>query len=106
MNDDNYFKYNLTVLKSIIEFADDKRVKLFLYTPPAYYSYTENLDSCQLKRAIHTLTEMAGQYDQIKYFNFLRDSSFSELDFFDADHLNEIGAKKLTSKIDSLIHLN
>ena len=42
----------------------------------------------------------------VTYQNFLLDSSFSAIDFYDADHLDEIGAKKLTSKIDSLINLN
>jgi hypothetical protein len=40
----------------------------------------------------------------VKYLNLLTDKAFDEKDFYDADHLNEIGAKKFTLKIDSLIN--
>jgi len=104
--DDKYFTENVNVLKSIIEFAKNKGVKVFFYTPPAYHTYTENLDSIQLNQTINTLINISSKYDNVTYHNFLLDSSFSEIDFFDADHLDEIGAKKLTSKLDTLINQN
>ena len=76
---------------------------MFLYTPPAYHAYIENLDSIQLNETISTLLNLASKYENVTYRNFLLDTSFKEVDFFDADHLNEIGAKKLTSKIDTLL---
>lgn len=102
--DDKYFNENVNVLNSIIGFAKNKGVKVLFYTPPAYHTYTENLDSIQLNQTINTLINIASKYDNITYHNFLLDSSFLAKDFFDADHLNEIGAKKLTSKIDTLIN--
>lgn len=102
--DDKYFTENIKVLESIIEFAKNKGVKVFFYTPPAYHTYTENLDNLQLNQTINTLINVASKYDNVTYQNFLLDSSFSAIDFFDADHLDEIGAKKLTSKIDTLIN--
>ena len=44
------------------------------------------------------------QNKSIYYFDLLKDKSFKANDYFDADHLNEIGAKKLTMKLDSIIH--
>lgn len=102
--DDKNFKENVSVLNLIIEFAKNKGVEVFFYTPPAYHTYTENLDSIQLDQTINTLINISNKYDNVTYHNFLLDSSFSEIDFFDADHLDEIGAKKLTSKIDTLIN--
>lgn len=102
--DDKYFTENVNVLKSIIAFAKNKGVKVFLYTPPAYHTYTEQLDSIQLNQTINTLIDIANKYDNVSYQNFLSDTSFLAIDFFDADHLGEIGAKKLTSKIDTLIN--
>lgn len=104
--DDKYFMGNVNVLKSIIEFAKNKGVKVFFYTPPAYHTYTENLDSIQLNQTINTLINISSKYDNVTYHNFLLDSSFSEIDFFDADHLDEIGAKKFTNKLDTLINQN
>ena len=104
--DDKYFKGNINMLKHIIEFAKSKGVKVFIYTPPAYRTYIENLDSKQLNQTISTLKNIDNKYDNVTYHNFLFDSSFLAMDFFDADHLNEIGAKKLTCKIDTLIQRN
>lgn len=104
IKDDKYFVENVKTLESIIKFAKNKRIKIFFYTPPAYHTYTENLDSKQLNLTINTLIDISSKYDNVIYHNFLLDSSFSERDFFDADHLDEIGAKKLTCKLDTLIN--
>lgn len=104
--DEKYFTENVNILKSIILFAKNKGVKVFLYTPPAYYTYTKELDSIQLNQTINTSINMANIYDNVTYHNFLLDSTFSSIAFFDADHLDEIGAKKLTNKIETLINQN
>ncbi|HWY10915.1 MAG TPA: DUF1574 family protein, partial [Bacteroidia bacterium] len=97
---------NVNFLRSIIEFAKSKGVKVFLYTPPAYHTYTDNLDAKQLNQTIVTLINMANEYSNVKYHNFLLDPDFSSEDFYDGDHLNKSGAKKLTIKIDSIININ
>ena len=104
--DDRYFDENLNTIKAIIEFAEKKGIKVFFYTVPAYRTFVENLDSMQLKRTINTLNDLEKKYNNVVYRNYLEDKSYSEDDFFDADHLNEMGATKFTLKIDSLINLN
>jgi hypothetical protein len=104
--DDRFLEENIKILKSIIEFAKNKNVKVFLFTPPAYYTYVENLNRMQLIQTITTLIKIDNFYNNVAYLNFLEDSSFSAVDFYDADHLNEIGAKKFTIKLDSLIIRN
>ena len=104
--DDKYFIENISTIKSIIGFANEKGVRVFFYTPPAYSTYIENLDSNRLNRIINTMTNIDKEYDNVRYQNFLLDSTFTNVDFFDADHLDEIGAKKFTYKIDSLINQN
>ena len=37
------------------------------------------------------------------YKNYMYDKMFIENDFYDADHLNEIGAEKLTKLLNNLI---
>jgi hypothetical protein len=104
--EDKYFQDNVNILKSIIEFAKSKEVKVFFYTPPAYRTYTQNLNSRQINHTINTMIDLDAEYDNAVYYNFLLDSSFTTVDFFDADHVDEIGAKKLTRKIDSLVNKN
>lgn len=101
---DKSFSENIIALKSIFEFAINKGVKLFVYTPPAYHTYNENLDSTDVNQMIAILKSFDREHSNVAYANFLYDTSFSEADYYDAVHLNEAGAKKLTCKIDSLIN--
>jgi hypothetical protein len=39
---------------------------------------------------------MAEQNNNVRYLDLHNDKRFGKNDFFDADHLDEIGAKKLT----------
>jgi hypothetical protein len=101
-----FFNENVETLRSIISFARAKNIKILFLTSPAYKTYTQNLDNDQLSQTIKTLTEIVRSYPNTFYFNLLNDSTFTKDDFFDGDHLNEIGAKKLTLKVDSLLRIN
>ena len=101
---DEYVAENIQILKSIIEYAAKNRVKILLFTSPAYKTYTRNLDAVQLNRTVAAATMLDKTYDNTYYINLLNDKNFTENDFFDADHLNETGARKLTLKIDSLVN--
>ncbi len=103
VTDDSHFTENVEVLKSIVEFAKAKNVKVLLYMSPAYKSYVQNLDNNQLTRTINAVTKIASDYNNVLYFNLLTNDSFTSDDFSDADHLNDSGAKKLTLKLDSII---
>lgn len=100
-----YFNRNVQVLKSIIEYAKGKKVKIIFYTSPAYTTYVENLNPDQLKNTINTATKIANSYCNTVYFNLLTDSIFKKDDFFDADHLNEVGSKKFSIKMNNLIDI-
>jgi nucleoside-diphosphate-sugar epimerase len=100
---DEYFNENVEYLKSIIEFAKAKNITVLLFTSPAYKTYVRNLDNTQLSRSINAANHLTDTYSNAVYFNLLNDTIFTENDFHDSDHLNEIGAKKLTVKIDSLL---
>jgi hypothetical protein len=102
---DKYFIENINILKSIIGFAKKNGTKVLFYTTPAFHTYTNNLDNKQLNQTINTMMNFADKYENVTYYNFLFDSSFLANDFYDADHLNEFGSKKLTLKIDSIANL-
>ncbi|MET4141629.1 hypothetical protein [Pedobacter sp. UYP1] len=97
-----YYK-NKGVINRIIEIAKTKSVPVVFITCPAYKSYTSRLNQSQLKNTVHTISEFLRENPGTKYFDLLNDRSFIAGDFFDADHLNEIGAKKLSLKIDNLL---
>lgn len=97
------FRKNEEILTSIIKWSKNKDVKVILFTPPAYYTYRRNINKEQLDITTKKAFDVASKYDNCTYYNFFDDSSFTKVDYFDADHLNEIGAKKLSLKIDNLI---
>ena len=102
--DDHYFNEMCSVLDLIIVFAERKGIRLILFTPPAYEFYRTNLPQDQLYLTVHTASQIAQRHANCLYFNFLDNKSFTESDFYDADHLNEKGAQKLTFVIDSIIN--
>ena len=98
-----YFDKNVGILKSIIEFSLARNIHLVFITSPAYKTYVQNLNNNQLNQTVNSVTNLTQHYNNTQYINLLNDNTFNEIDFYDADHLNEIGAKKLTIKIDSLL---
>ncbi len=101
--DYRWFDRNSDLLASIVSFAKERNIKIILYTSPAYKTYIENLDKNQLNRTYEVIQKIVNSNANVKYYNFLNDKSFDRTDFYDGDHLNEIGAKKMTLKMDSLI---
>jgi hypothetical protein len=101
---DQYFEEMISMLDSIIDFAKKHKSELILFTPPAFKSYRDNLNQSQLNRTTQAVINIVNKSNNCSYFNLIEDKSFTDDDFYNADHLNEIGAKKLTLKIDSIIN--
>ncbi|MBK6647428.1 MAG: hypothetical protein IPG44_17050 [Anaerolineales bacterium] len=103
VEDDLYFDMNVEVLHSFISFADEHNVQIVFYTPPAFETYVENLNEEQLMKTIFTMQALDDRYSNVRYINFLTSDLFERGDYFDADHLNENGAKKLTLELAKLV---
>ena len=100
---ENHFADNSRKLKEILRIANNMGVKVLLYTPPAYYTYTQNLDHTQLNSTLNYASELPEIFKNTRYINLLSDKSFIKEDFYDADHLNKFGAKKLTLKLEGIL---
>jgi len=97
------YQTNLQLLDSIISFAEQKHIKVLLFTSPAYKSYVLHLSKSQLNGTFSAIKKLNTQHTSIRYYNLLQDSAFQAQDFYDADHLNEFGAKKLSLKVRLLL---
>jgi hypothetical protein len=95
--------YTVSILQEMIAFAKAKKLKLIFITSPAFKSYRQNLDTTQLAMVAKTMRRFVISDPNIFYYNWLSDESYTKSDFYDADHLNEIGARKLSIKIDSVL---
>lgn len=98
------FQENIQTLNNLANWCEKRKIKLLLFTPPAYSDYSKNLHPIQLKNTIEAAQKVASRHHNCKYFNLLNDTIFKETDYYDADHLSEIGAKKLSEIINLKIY--
>lgn len=87
---------NVQILKSIISWAEANNVHVLILTLPAYKTYTDHLNMTQLNTTIKTTQEICDEYSNCSYENFLTSSNFVAADFYNADHLSDVGAKKIS----------
>ncbi len=97
---------NMNLLKKIIEKSRSRGIKVVLLTPPARQSYISHLEERQLSMMKESIAFVLKKYPDVEYFDFISDERFFDDDFRDADHLNVIGAKKLTKIIDQSLFYN
>ncbi len=94
-----------TVRESYLKLARKNGVRIVIYTPPAWHSYTDKIDKRLFKITMDSVDNLCRKYSNVSYQNYLTDNSFQKDDFLDADHLNVVGAKKLSIRIDSIINV-
>jgi hypothetical protein len=89
---------NLSYLRTIINIAKKRGIRVFFVIAPSFITYYSNLDIKKLNRIYSTCELLAEEYDNVNFLDYLKDSRFTLKYFSDADHLNEKGAV-LFSKI-------
>ena len=94
----NFYLYdkNLKSLNRIITLCKKNNINIVFITTPTHKSYNENLNKTQLEKTTTTISELVKNNSNCKYLNLLKSEKFNDEDFYDADHLNEIGAEKLS----------
>ena len=103
-NFEEEYNKNLSYLNEIIKICNTRKIKLIMLTTPTWHTYSDNLDKNQLAITINTCNTLVKQNSNVTYLNLLNDTRFDSNDFFDADHLDEIGAKKLTKIINDTLY--
>jgi hypothetical protein len=96
INDPVCFSENARLLETFIRQAAEKNIRIIFYTSPAYTSYVQNMNPVLWKQTLDFTDSLIETYPNVSYHNFLTDPAFTETDYFDADHLNIVGAKKLS----------
>lgn len=95
----DYIDQNYTQMKELAEFCRSHHVQLVLITTPCWHSYYDNLNSEQLTK-MYELTHKFIQENNLPYFDYLKDSRFKADDFYDSNHLSDVGAIKFTKILD------
>ena len=90
------FNENLEVINSFSEFCSKRNISLVLLVPPTYYTFRENIDQSQLNKMMKTMNDFVKDHSHCYLLSWFDNSDFVEKDFYDADHLNEIGTEKFS----------
>lgn len=93
-------------LDSISHYCAHHNIQLILITTPTTPSFRANANKQQMAISSHTLHNLLTRYPHIQYHNYTNDPDFHPTDFYDADHLNQLGANKLTRKLSQAIKAN
>ncbi len=97
------YRENREAIDGFIKLSEKLNIKMVLITSPACRYYSKGVNKKQLKD-IQTLGyKLSKTFPHVYYKNYFGDKQFKDEDFYDADHLNERGARKLTMKVDSLL---
>ncbi len=97
---------NIAHIDNIIEIAKRHNAKVVLLNTPTHEVYREHLNAEQWQLMNNVCDSIALAHENVYRLNYFSDSTFVDDDFFDADHLNEYGAKRLSlmlsNELDSL----
>lgn len=94
------FLENISLFQDFLNFCGSKKMNLILVVTPATPYYLNCLLPEHKFVFYYVLNEVDGV---IHLLDLSDDSSFSDCDFNDTDHLNDSGARKLTTKILSVL---
>ena len=86
---------NYEVMKEIANFCKNRNIQLVLITTPCWHSYYDHLNGEQLAK-MYELTHKIQQEYNIAYFDYLKDPRFEADDFYDSNHLSDVGAIKFS----------
>lgn len=92
---------------SIINYLNQKNIKIIFYTPPYYKCFNQYFDKKSIETMRELMLKFKNNYD-IEYYNFSHDSIISSDNklFFNSDHLNKEGARRFSIKLKKKLNLN
>lgn len=96
-------KTNLQYLEWIIQDCQKRNINVILLTTPTFHTYYDVLNQDQVIEREEICNSLVQKYNHVIFLDLLKHEQFDEDDFFDADHLNEYGAEKLTKMLDEFI---
>jgi hypothetical protein len=104
INDNTYYNEERIALERIIQICLKRNIKVLLVLAPAYPDYLSLCDKTKLQITLNTCMQFKNTYKNVSYVNFLTDTSFQAPDYYDAVHLNEKGAKKMSLKVNDVLN--
>ena len=101
LKNENYLD-NVNYLDSLLKILIKKNIVPIIITTPVHYNYYKYLNKYYLNLNKNIITQLCLKF-QCKYYNFMQDKRFEDMDFFNFDHLNYNGAEKFSKILNEII---
>jgi hypothetical protein len=99
------FTLNSNRIKDIIKKCKSKNIKVVIVSMPQTHLYSSYLNQNKLKSIFNTCQSFQDENaNSVFYLNLFNDKRFNDEDFFDSDHLNEVGAEKCSKIVNQYIN--
>ncbi len=99
------FTLNSNRINEIIKKCKSKNIKVVIVSLPQTHLYSSYLNQNKLQSIFKTCQNFQDQNSStVFYLNLFDDKRFEDYDFFDSDHLNEVGAEKCSKIINQFIN--
>lgn len=100
--DETRLAHNYEIMKQVAQLCRRHGARLILVTTPQSQAYIRHLKADRLK-TIQAATERFCSENGALFLNHMADNRFTDDDFFDGDHLSDIGAEKFTKLLNKEI---
>jgi len=97
------FSSNIIALSDFVDELNNRSIKVILITPPAFKTFRRNINLKNVQETHRAMDEITSKYTNCSYFDYFSSTVFEEKDFWNSDHLNEIGTKKFSLLLDSIV---
>lgn len=86
------------MLRDIADFCRERDIRLILVSTPTWRSFYGNFYLPQYRSMDSIARKVADEYG-LTYLDHMKDSTYTETDFYDPDHLSGQGARKFTATL-------
>lgn len=94
-----WFGANSLILHKILRETSNRKVQVLLITLPVTEEYSAIMNEQQWNSTQREIYDVLSHFKNVDYIDLLRDKRFEKVDFYDPDHLNEIGVRKLMAVV-------
>lgn len=99
------FDINTNRIKQIISECKQRNIQVFIVSMPQTNLFESYLNQKKLQKIIFTCSKFEkDNKENVHYLNLFNDKRFVDEDFFDADHLNDIGSIKCSKIVNKFIN--
>lgn len=98
------FSANKALLEQMIGQCQKRNVEVVLVSMPQTTIYMHYLNRKKLNRIFETCREFEQRHENVRYLNLFEDKRFVDGDFFDSDHLNNVGAVKCSKIVNQFLN--